>query len=648
MKIVQLHNLLLSNIKGTPLQDIAFNGSNTLVYGANGTGKTTLFDGYSWTLFDKNSTNQSAFNLKTLAPSGEAINFLEHRGVVSLSVDGKPIVFERVYTETWETPRNGTAKVFSGHESKYKVNGVPSTKGEFESRVAEICETGMFRLLSHRQYFNEVLSWQERRLLLLKMCGDISDSDIFDAEPKLARLRAMDGTVADIRKITVEARKGYNKIAGEIPVKINELKLLSTPTTTHAVLSKKRDEDRKKLEELRSELLRVKNGGQTAELTRQRAEVDAQIQDCLTKSAREFETILQGVKSKIAERNISVARQVAAAAEFDRTIGLRTEEFKRASLELDSLRAVAREYQATQYEPKNSESCPSCGQSLPADRIEEIRQSELEAFNQHKSQHLEKIIAEGTAKKAAVARLQAEIDEATTALANSRPELEATRDVLLKEQAELTALMESHATEEPSGALQALADQKAEIESKIADLGNDSSDAEMKLTTEISDLVQAMKADEIELDRIATSKRSTERIAELVKEQKANAKELEECDATLFALDLYVTTKVSLLTDKINSRFAIAKFKLFDTLVNGNIVETCQTTVNGVPYSDLNAAMKTNVSLDIINAFSRFVGIAVPVFIDGAESTSEPLATEGQQIQLVVSKEDKQLRVTAY
>lgn len=89
----------------------------------------------------------------------------------------------------------------------------------------------------------------------------------------------------------------------------------------------------------------------------------------------------------------------------------------------------------------------------------------------------------------------------------------------------------------------------------------------------------------------------------------------------------------------------MARFKLFNVLVNGGIEECCETTYNGVPYSNLNSGARLNVGLDIINVLADHFGFAPPVWIDNAESVTDILPTRGQQIRLVVSAPDKQLRV---
>ncbi|MEL1208735.1 ATPase, partial [Staphylococcus epidermidis] len=74
--------------------------------------------------------------------------------------------------------------------------------------------------------------------------------------------------------------------------------------------------------------------------------------------------------------------------------------------------------------------------------------------------------------------------------------------------------------------------------------------------------------------------------------------------------------------------------------------ETCVCTVEGVEYNGgLNNAARINVGLDVINTLSTHYGITAPIFIDNAESVTDIIPTEAQQIQLVVSGQDKTLRM---
>ncbi|EVX02732.1 hypothetical protein, partial [Staphylococcus aureus] len=135
-------------------------------------------------------------------------------------------------------------------------------------------------------------------------------------------------------------------------------------------------------------------------------------------------------------------------------------------------------------------------------------------------------------------------------------------------------------------------------------------------------------------------------ISELRNEEDRLLDEKEKYSHDLYILKEFTTTKVKMLTENINNEFDIAEFKLFNTLVNGELEETCSTTVNGVEYdSGLNNASRINVGLDIINTLSKHFKVTAPIFIDNAESVTELIKTESQQIQLIVNEQDKKLRM---
>jgi hypothetical protein len=54
---------------------------------------------------------------------------------------------------------------------------------------------------------------------------------------------------------------------------------------------------------------------------------------------------------------------------------------------------------------------------------------------------------------------------------------------------------------------------------------------------------------------------------------------------------------------------------------------------------------KINVGIDIINTLSDAYGVRVPLFVDNAESVTKLESSSSQIIRLVVSENDKELRV---
>ena len=108
----------------------------------------------------------------------------------------------------------------------------------------------------------------------------------------------------------------------------------------------------------------------------------------------------------------------------------------------------------------------------------------------------------------------------------------------------------------------------------------------------------------------------------------------------------FITKRVELLEKNINKHFKNVSFKLFSTQVNGAIAETCEATINGVPFSNANTAGQINAGIDIINTLSEYFELVAPIFIDNSECVNKIADTKGQLIKLVVT-EDKKIKIDA-
>ena len=139
-------------------------------------------------------------------------------------------------------------------------------------------------------------------------------------------------------------------------------------------------------------------------------------------------------------------------------------------------------------------------------------------------------------------------------------------------------------------------------------------------------------------------KKTKLRIEELQNEEKDISMKIQELEGEQYALEEFTKTKVELLENAINSKFQIVKFRLFDTQINGGLIECCDTLVNGVPYSDVNNAHKILAGLDIINTLIKFYNTSAPIFIDNRESINEIYPINTQIISLIVTT-DSQLRI---
>ena len=71
---------------------------------------------------------------------------------------------------------------------------------------------------------------------------------------------------------------------------------------------------------------------------------------------------------------------------------------------------------------------------------------------------------------------------------------------------------------------------------------------------------------------------------ELTTQEKKYSTELANLEKSEFTIQEFTKAKVDVLESRINSMFSGVKFRLFDTQINGGLVECCDTLVNGVPW----------------------------------------------------------------
>ena len=123
------------------------------------------------------------------------------------------------------------------------------------------------------------------------------------------------------------------------------------------------------------------------------------------------------------------------------------------------------------------------------------------------------------------------------------------------------------------------------------------------------------------------------------------SKEYEKLEGELNLIEKFIRAKVSMLDERINGKFTLARFKMFDEQINGGLAECCDCTVNGVPYNSMNNAARINAGIDICNVLSAHFGVSLPMIIDNAESVTDLMPSNSQQIRLVVSGEVEIMRI---
>ena len=632
---MKLTKLELLNFKGLKSFTINLNG-DVVIRGDNATGKTTVFDSVCWLLFGKDSLDRADFEIKTL-DGGEPIHKVNHEVTGTFTLDeGGTVELKRVYREKYSSPRGGEVTM-TGHTTDYFVDGVPKKEKEYKEMVSSLVDESIFKLITNPLYFNETYSWQNRRKLLLEMCGDISDEDVIASHDELRRLAGLlEGrTVDDHRKVVAAKKTAINKELDMIPVRIDEA-MRNKPEITSDKAKLIRDIETLSagIDEVEKQKAIIKNGFSSTEKESKIRDINRQLDAQKSKVLSDYHKQKQHLRG---EYEASLTKLKMVEVDRDRCADRRDELNKEIERESKRIATLQSEFDAFNAQQFNKESCPTCGQALPADK-----QAALEAeFNTNKSKKIEEwkgLIESAVKLKGNYEEQQEIMASKIDSLTTEASQYNDAYNVKFKE---YEAYSEPNLEDDP-----VYADLKAQLFLLEIDdePGADTEDL-AKLDEELSSMKSKKANLETELNKFNLIDDINHRILELESQQQKLVAEKNALDEASFLMDEFIKAKVNMLEENINSKFKLARFKMFNVMLNGNIEECCETTYKGVPYRSMNNAARINVGLDIINALTSYYKVNAPVFIDNAEAVTDFIPVNSQTIKLIVDESEPQLVV---
>ena len=202
---IRLNTLRLQNFKGIKDFTLNIGGKNANVYGDNGVGKTTLADSFLWLLFNKDSTDRTQFAVKPQDKHGNDIHNLQTEVEAELLIDGKPLKLRKMLEEKWTKRQGSTEAELTGNTIKYWWDDEPVKEREYKSRMSQLIDEDLFRMITNPMYFNTKVKWEERRKMLLTICGDKTDEEVIESDKSLAKLKGiLQGKSVGVYKKIVE------------------------------------------------------------------------------------------------------------------------------------------------------------------------------------------------------------------------------------------------------------------------------------------------------------------------------------------------------------------------------------------------------------------------------------------------------------
>ena len=645
---ITLESLHLVNFQSAKDLKITF-GHKNFVYGQNEAGKSRLFNAFSWLLFDKDSLNRKDFAIKTLDTNNEPVHFLDHSVEGTLIVDGLPITLKKVYSEKWTKKRGSATDEFSGHTTDYFIDGVPVKLAEYKARITQIINEETFKLLTDANYFNGVLKWKDRRRILIEVAGDVTDADVIASNKALAGLPAILGarSIDDHRKVLASKQKEINDHLKTLPVRIDEA-TRSIPRTVgnEQEIEAQVNALRAVIQGKEAELSRLKNGGEVAEQQKRMREIEGEL--------LEIKNRLNEVTSQaIVEQNKVVIRASMKVQEIERSIrnidGINTlpisiQEYEKRIV---ALREKWNLVDAEEFpETHEADTCAACGQALPAEQVQAAHDKASAEFNRKKSEELEKISAQGKETRNQITLMQTQLEDDKLRYKNLSAELEKLQTAEQQERNKLDTLQAGMIDVASDPSYTAKQVELDAVKQKIITLQHSSKAETDRVELDVLDLRNELKVIEQQYATFEQVRKANIRIEELKADEKKLSAEFERLQHEVYLTEQFIVAKVNMLETRINSKFKHARFKLFETQINGGISEMCETLYEGVPYSKgLNHGNQILIGLDIIDTLQAHYGIHAPCWVDNAEAVTQEVRVDSQLIALYASAGEPELSV---
>lgn len=662
IKLIWLH---LTNFKGTRDFKASFGILSTNVFGDNQTGKTTLFDAFLWLLFGKDSTDRKDFGWKPLDNENNEFHKLITSVEGCFIIDGVEHIIRREMREKWQKKRGTTVEEFTGHETSYYWDDVPMAQNEYQAKIGSYLQESTFKLITNTTYFNS-MKWQDRRAVLMQLAGRIDEQQIISSltitpEHKEMLLQAV---------ATGKHKENFKAYRAEVAAKRlkikNELDLMpSRIEEAEMAVPDEKDfsELEKTLEEVKSDIQNVETllsskseaykqhqesvmalMNQRQKKQQQQKQIEFEVRQQVQKAGNERAAVITAKENELNIKHTAkdeLLRQYIAAETERKNLEAQKEQISNQWVEENGRQLEFKE---------NEFCCPTCKREFDAEVVESKKTDLTNNFNKNKADTLTILTGKGT-------KLADQINSLNVKKGNVKAQGDALNLEIAALQDELKELKEEHARLS-----------NAELENEQF-LNTVETNAEWTaLRNEISSLTQQIDQPYTADDNSALLQRKSElnsqkdqliyelagkgarekqiaRVVELKDKESKMAAEVALYEGIEFSIAAYVKASMTMVENTVNSKFKLVRFKMFEEQINGGETETCITLVNGVPYPDVNTAGKIQAGIDIINTLTEHYGIKAPVWVDNRESVVLLPETDCQLINLIVSEQDKKLRV---
>lgn len=648
MKITHIFAQNFCKFYGKNTLDTDFS-MKTVLSGQNEVGKSTVKRIILDVLNCHDENDREITGIRPHDENGVEIDDVDIVRAVTFEIDGKAKTLKKITRQK----RNKKGEI-TGSVTDYSINDVPYKMADYNQYINDnIAELGVLPFsLNAMTLLNK--SQAEQRLALASYFGTRTDEEICDMFPQFAELKSMfdDGDADQLKKVCRgklngtggrNGSKGLVKERDEISTRIDTIHSTNEYTDLAELeLQKKTYEPQlKEIEDKLSDYNKILEDKQKA--TEDIMNLKFELSDMERKANADNQKKRMELQLQIDDFNASIHKTESMIRAKKASIENSEREVRFCAENLAKVRADWKKAKALSFD-ESSVNCPMCGQKLPEDKIESMRNE----FDEQKAKNLKELEDKGNALSSDSKELKQAIEDKKKEIVDLEAELKE-----LTEKYEIVAkeleMVPTDIDMTGNSEYQAL---KAKIEEKEKALAdeNDTSELIRKLKNERNELLRQVSSVDTKIELgVANNKRIDDSIADLETKRTDLNQEIADWERKLDLLKEFTRKKNELLQADVNKYLNFATAKLFRPLLNGDTEECCDFVYNGEAYArNLNHGARMLTEVDICRAFQKVVGVNFPIIIDDTESVDDwRIPQIDNQLILLKHTQDKELVIEA-
>lgn len=621
-KRIIIKSIQLSNWRGQN-HKVEFNEGKTLIKGRNGVGKSSIFEAFIWALSGSTSPNQpknhNLYDNKVELSKDTPFASV----VVALNVDGNDYTIERKASPNFVRKRGTSEYVKSSSDSYiYLIDNIEVSVVNFNDWIANnICDVNNLVYCLSGEFFSTLCENDKNnaRRVLETLIGEIKESD-FKGDYTLLNEKLKSLNIDQIIEQTKNTIKPLARRMEDIPsiIESKEKTLADYRSVDFVALMDEINAKKKTIEDIDNAILgRAESIKPILGVRDKIFEIINSKALSLNEHRNTYESKQRAIISEIKGKIEGVKRENEKILETNRTLvnDYKDKELglERAIKGLELVQKRREELLKQRDEVKarvfnENTKCAYCGQELPQEEIEKIR----EKFNIAKQSDLNNIVTLGKDCKYEIERKQKQI-EALQVIVDKGVEELPYKSVEEYEK-ELRDAQSKYVPFENTKEYETLKGEIDYLKSTLPEIPQNDNEAltnsKRAIISELDSLNRKYglktKVDEIERE-----------IHTLMEEKRNLGVEIAKLEGFLMNIQEWLQERANIVSNRINDKLTNCKIVMYSVQKDGSLKPDCVIVDNdNVKYATLNYSNRIKTNIELQRLFCKHYDISLPCWVD--------------------------------